>query len=58
MTEESVLYRSDAGVATITLNRPDRLNAMNNALMSGISAALDRVRSDDSVRVVGSSSRR
>ena len=49
---ETVLYAVADGVATITLNRPDTLNAMNNALMGGISECIERVREDDSVRVV------
>jgi len=49
---EPVLYSAADGVATITLNRPDTLNAMNNALMAGITACINRVRADDNVRVV------
>lgn len=52
MSEEVVLYTVVEGVATITLNRPDTLNAMNNPLMSGITDCINRVRDDESVRVV------
>jgi len=40
------------GVALLTLNRPDRLNAMNHELVADLHAALDDLRSDDAVRVV------
>ena len=45
-------FAAQDGVATITLNRPDSLNAMNDELMGGISEALARVTNDDTVRVV------
>ena len=50
--EKAVLYEVQDGIATICLNRPDRMNAMNNALMQGISDAVNKVREDHSVRVV------
>ena len=50
--EQAVLLGVEDGVATISLNRPERLNAMSDELMSGISDAIDQVRKDQSVRVV------
>ena len=47
-----VIYRVDAGVAFITLNRPDSLNAMNHQLMSELKTAFDSVEADDQVRAV------
>ena len=41
-----------AGVRTITLNRPHRLNAVNPALAAAFPAALDDAAGDDAVRVV------
>ncbi|MFN2470604.1 MAG: enoyl-CoA hydratase-related protein [Gaiellaceae bacterium] len=41
----------DGGVLTITLNRPDVLNAFNRAMHEGLSAALKKARADD-VRAV------
>ena len=41
-----------AGVVQLTLNRPDRLNAMNHELVAGLHSALDEIRTDRSVRVV------
>lgn len=48
---DSVLYALDAGVATITLNRPDKRNALDAAFTDAIVAALDRA-SDDGARTV------
>ena len=52
MSNEHVLYRVEDGVAWLTLNRPDRLNAMTNALMQGICDGLKQVDEDQTVRVV------
>src|SRR5919205_4388280 len=41
----------DAGVAVITIDRPDRRNAIDRATAQAISDALDRVDEDDGVRV-------
>ena len=50
--QDAVLYEVNDGVATLRLNRPERINAMTNDLMQGISDALDRVGQDETVRVV------
>ena len=47
-----VQYEQRDAIATITLNRPDRLNTMSEELMEGAVAAIERAASDDSVRVV------
>ena len=49
---EAVQYAVDAGVATITLNRPDKLNALNIDMYEGVLAALDQTDGDDNVRAV------
>jgi len=53
MTEDSVVLNDTAdGVRTITLNRADKLNALNFALTAGLVAALKAADADDSVRAV------
>ncbi len=52
MNEEPVLYDVKAGVATITLNRPDVLNALSAALMIELRSAVERAAAADEVRAV------
>jgi enoyl-CoA hydratase/carnithine racemase len=47
-----ILYDLDGPVATITLNRPDRLNAFTITMQREMNAAFDLVDGDDSVRGV------
>lgn len=47
---EPVLFERDGGVATITLNRPDRLNALNKGLLDSLIEGISEL--DDEVRVV------
>jgi len=42
----------DAGVARIVLNRPDKRNALNGALVEAWFAALEVIRADRSLKVV------
>ena len=49
---ETLLYDVQDGVATITLNRPDKLNAFNTLMRDEIITALDHTDADDAVRVV------
>jgi enoyl-CoA hydratase/carnithine racemase len=49
----SVLTReNDGGVATLTLNRPDQLNALSEGLMTALQAELDRIATESGTRVV------
>ncbi len=48
----TLTYDVADGVATITLNRPDRLNAFNGAMGEELLAAFDRTDADDTVRAV------
>jgi enoyl-CoA hydratase len=52
MPFETLLVERTERVATITVNRPDKRNALNAAVRRDILAALDELRSDDDVRVV------
>ena len=47
-----VVSTMDGGVATLTIDRPERRNAINPEVVRGLREALDRAESDDSVRVV------
>jgi len=49
---DTVLYEAGEGVATLTLNRPRRLNAIVPELMEDFDAGLARAEADDAVRVV------
>ncbi|WP_067650771.1 enoyl-CoA hydratase-related protein [Nocardia harenae] len=49
---EPVLVTRDGHVAILTLNRPDRRNAINRAMRKGIKRELWRLDADDDVRVV------
>jgi 2-(1,2-epoxy-1,2-dihydrophenyl)acetyl-CoA isomerase len=49
---ETLLVAREAGVATLTLNRPDALNALNSQLRRELLAALNDARKDDEVRAV------
>jgi enoyl-CoA hydratase/carnithine racemase len=51
-TFETLLYAVEDGVATITLNRPDKLNAFNTQMMKDMIAAFDATDADDAVRCV------
>ncbi|HZU72684.1 MAG TPA: enoyl-CoA hydratase-related protein [Acidimicrobiales bacterium] len=49
---ELVLYEVEAGVATITLNRPERMNTMNGELLAGALEALETAAGDREVKAV------
>lgn len=49
---ENILYDVSEGIATITLNRPDKLNAYTTEMGEEVYEAFSRARSDDAVRVV------
>jgi len=51
MAEEAVQVDIEAGVMTITLNRPEAKNAVNLALAKGMSAAIDQLESAPELRV-------
>src|SRR5258705_11036598 len=52
MTYEQIKYEANDGILTITLNRPDKLNAFTGKMLSELLDALDRADRDDDVRAV------
>ncbi|HXP73718.1 MAG TPA: 2-(1,2-epoxy-1,2-dihydrophenyl)acetyl-CoA isomerase PaaG [Stellaceae bacterium] len=52
MTESPLLVAVEDGVATVTLNRPERLNAFTAALHEELAAALERAAGDDAIRAL------
>jgi enoyl-CoA hydratase/carnithine racemase len=52
MEYSQILYEVSDHVATITLNRPDQLNAFTTRMMHEMIDAFDRVDADDDVRAV------
>jgi enoyl-CoA hydratase/carnithine racemase len=49
---ETIRLEIDEGIATITLNRPEKLNAFTGRMMHELIAAFDATDADDSVRAV------
>jgi 2-(1,2-epoxy-1,2-dihydrophenyl)acetyl-CoA isomerase len=50
---ETVIYeKEDSGIATLTFNRPQVLNAQNRQMLTEMRAAIDDARGDDNVRVL------
>jgi enoyl-CoA hydratase/carnithine racemase len=53
MSTPSVLSQIDgAGIHTITLNRPDRLNAMNRQLIADLAETVEAANRDDATKVI------
>jgi enoyl-CoA hydratase len=52
MADAVLVDRSRPGIAVVTLNRPERLNAMNYALVRGLYDVFDELAADLSCRVV------
>src|SRR5919205_1342779 len=47
-----LLETSDNGITTLTLNRPERLNALSGEMTSGLKAALERLSTDHDCGVI------
>ena len=47
-----LLDTSASGVRTVTLNRPERLNAVDPVMANELPAAIDEAAADDAVRVI------
>jgi 2-(1,2-epoxy-1,2-dihydrophenyl)acetyl-CoA isomerase len=52
MGEDAILYEARDGIATITLNRPDALNALTPAMNDRLPELIDQAEADDAVRVI------
>lgn len=52
LNKDIVLYTEENGIARITLNRPEALNALNRDVLEQLSSILDRVKTDSSVKAV------
>ncbi len=52
MSEPTILFDLAESVATITLNRPDKLNAINETMHGELARALARIEADPAVRAV------
>jgi methylglutaconyl-CoA hydratase len=51
-TVQEVLYETDGAIARITLNRPEKRNALNDALIGGLKQALRQADENDAVRAI------
>ena len=49
---ENILLETDGVIATLTINRPDKRNAVNNATVEEIDQALDQVEANPDLRVL------
>ena len=52
MNTDQVLYSVEGAVARITLNRPEKRNALNDAVIAGVRTGLKNASADERVRVV------
>ena len=52
MSWEFVLFHKEDGIGTITLNRPDSMNALGGGMRQEILAAVETAIADDEVKVV------
>ena len=52
MDYSTILYDVEDGILTITLNRPDRLNAFNDVMLKELVDACDRADADDAVKAI------
>src|SRR6266436_4185338 len=52
MAYETIIYEVAENIATITLNRPEKLNAFTTTMMTEMIDAFDKTDADDNVRAV------
>ena len=52
MSFQTLLYEVRDGIAIVTVNRPDKLNALNDAVIADLDQAVARIEADDAVKGV------
>ena len=52
MNFENITFTVEAGIARLTLNRPDKLNSFNSEMHAELRVALDSIQNDKAVRVL------
>ena len=52
MEYKEIILEKEEGVATLTLNRPEKLNALSFGMRAEIHAALQEIQEDDDVRAL------
>ncbi|MGH8812204.1 MAG: enoyl-CoA hydratase-related protein, partial [Advenella sp.] len=52
MTYETLNYAVDNTIATITLNRPERMNALTKVMEAELRSAIETAGRDDAVRAI------
>jgi enoyl-CoA hydratase/carnithine racemase/acyl dehydratase len=52
LKNNAVLFKKDEDIAIVTLNRPDKYNAVNDDLVDGLNKAIAKVQKDDSIRAM------
>jgi enoyl-CoA hydratase len=52
MNFETIVYETEGPLAWITLNRPQKLNAISKTMVDELNRAMDQAQQDDSVRVI------
>ena len=52
MAYQNIIFEKEENIATITFNRPEAMNALNNQTRAEFRAAIDDVASDDEIKVL------
>lgn len=52
MVYKSIILEKSDGIATVTLNRPDKLNSLNHMILQEMVKAIDDVRENDEIKVL------
>ena len=51
-TYEDMIFEKEEGIATVTLNRPEKLNALSDGIRQGLRQAIREVEQDDDIKVM------